>query len=144
MSWPVQLTGLGASFAVNTHQMLKSLALKITVMGEDYDPLCRLSHELRFIVGNNILQEFELDIVVETDASCRTQSEDWAALDSLLTESGAFPMLQRVSVAIWWFLFVREEDDVEDILESLTTERFPRLVESRTVVFEFSTEHDYV
>lgn len=144
MSWPVQLTGLGASFVVNTHKTLKSVALEITVVGEDYDPLCGLSRELRLIVGNNILEEFELDIVVQTDASCRTESEDWAALDSLLTESGAFPMLQRVSVAIWWFSFGREEDDVEDILESLTKERFPRLVESRTVGFDFSAEHEYV
>jgi hypothetical protein len=46
----------------------------------------------------------------------------------------------------WCFFlsFGREEDDVEDILESLTKERFPQLVESRTVGFDFSAEQEYV
>jgi hypothetical protein len=94
---PVGLAGLGASLAINAYRTLKSLELSITVrVGDDYDPLCGLSRELRFIAGNNILEELELDVVVQADASCRTDSEDWSAFDSVLTESGAFPMLHRV------------------------------------------------
>ena len=70
MDWPVELAGLGASLAINAYRTLKLLALSITVVGDNYDPLCGLSRELRFIAENNILEELELDVVVQADASC--------------------------------------------------------------------------
>jgi len=144
VDWPVGLAALGASLAINAYRTLKLLALSITVVGDNYDPLCGLGRELRFIAGNNILEELELDVVVQADASCRTESEDWSAFDSVLTESGVFPMLHRVSVEIWWYSDGRDVDDEDAILESFKEEKFPRLVESKAVEFNFSAEIHYV
>ena len=66
-------------------------------VGDDYDPLCGLNRELRFISGNNILEELKLYLVVQDDAPCRTESKDWSAFDSVPTESGAFPKLTATS-----------------------------------------------
>jgi hypothetical protein len=139
---PVRLTGLVASLAINAYQTLKLLAHR-TVIKVNYDPLCELGRELRFIAGNNILEELELNLVVY---ALQTESEDWSVFDSdwsvfdsMLTESGAFPMLHRVSISleIWrdFWNFV----DVEDgIWKSLTEDKFPRLAESKAVEFNFS------
>ena len=144
MDWPVDLGGLGASLAINAHQTLKILALNINVVGDNYDPLCGLSRELRFIAENNVLEMLELDVVVQADTPCRTESEDWPAFDSVLTESGAFPRLGRVSVVIWWYSNGRVGDDLdEDLLGSLKEDKFPRLVESKTVEFKFSADIHY-
>jgi hypothetical protein len=124
------LAGMGASLAINAYRTLKSLYFSIP-LGVDYDPLCCISHELRFIAGNNILETLRLYVVLEEDASFPTECENWSAFDSVLTESGAFPMLHRVLVEI----------DLEDLnpecdVESLK-DKFPRLVESKTVEFDF-------
>jgi hypothetical protein len=134
----VRFAGLGASLATNVHQTLKFLALSITVR-DIYYPLCGLGRELRFIAGNNILEELELDMVVDA-VFIRTESEDWSAFDSVLTESGAFPMLHRVSISakIW----PEDLDEEHDwwCLESLMEDKFPRLAESKAVKFNFSVE----
>ncbi|KIM37821.1 hypothetical protein M413DRAFT_30729 [Hebeloma cylindrosporum] len=139
MDWPVSLGGLGPSLAINAYRTLKFLQLSIDVVGDDYDPLCGLNHELRFISGNNVLENIVLDIVVQVDASCRTESDDWSAFDSVLKKTGAFPMLHRVSVEIWWLMYCMGVDDDEDrISESLKEDKFPRLVKSKAVEFNFS------
>ena len=102
MGRPVWLEGLGSSLAINSYRTLKFLELTITVVGNYHDPLCGLSPELRLIAGNNVLEELKVDLVVQQDSSCQTESEDWSAFDAVLTESGAFPMLHRVSVKIQW------------------------------------------
>ena len=100
MVQPLELTGLGASLAINAYRTLKSLEISVTVVGDDHDPLCGLNRELRFIAGNNILEELDLDVALQQDVSCRIESEDWSTFDSVLTESGAFPMLRRVLVEV--------------------------------------------
>jgi hypothetical protein len=135
--------GLGASLSINAYRTLKFLALGVNVAGNDYDPLCGLngsSRELRFIAGNNILEELALYVLVEDDASGRTESEDWSAFDSVLTESGAFPMLHRVSVVIWWCSASRNLSEQVSLLESLKEDKFPRLAESKAVEFKFCAE----
>ena len=140
MVLPLGLAGLGACLAINAYQTLKSLYFNITVEEDDFDPLCDLSRELRFIAGKNILEMLELKLFVrleiediEDDASFQTVSEECSAFDSMLTESGAFPMLHQVSVAIWW-----EFNEMNLVMESLKKDRFPRLVESKAVEFNFS------
>jgi hypothetical protein len=133
---PVWLEGPGASLAINSCRTLKFLALTITVVGEYHDPLCKLCSELRFIAGNNVLEELELDLLV--GASCLTESEDWFAFDSMLAESGAFPMLRRVSVKIRWYSAPSSPVEQDAVLGSLSEDAFPRLVESKAVVFKFS------
>ena len=141
MDRPLKFAGLGASLAINAYRTLKLLALRIEVDFEsDLDPLWELSCELRFIAGNNILEELKLDVDVRGDASCLTKSEDWFAFDSVLTESGAFPMLHRVSVKIWWYTGSEDPDDCEAMLESSKEDKFPRLLESKAVEFNFSNE----
>jgi hypothetical protein len=147
VDWPVELAGLGPSLAINAYRTLKLLALSITVVGDYYDPLCGLNRELRFIAGKNILEELELDMVVQADSPCRTESEDWSAFDSVLTGSGAFPMLRRVSVEIWWYSHGMDVDDMDaedGILESLKEGKFLRLVESKAVEFNFTAEIHYL
>ena len=68
--------------------------------------LCVVSRELKFITGNNIVEELKLcDLVRRDSASFQTKSESWSAFDSVLNECGAFPMLHRVSVVIEWRLY---------------------------------------
>ena len=138
MNQPVWLAGLGASLSSNAYQTLKLLVLYINVQGDDCDfPLCGLSRELRCIVGNNILEELKLYVALEDYASFQTDSDDWSTFDSLLTESGAFPMLHRVSVEISRYAKYMGLDDVYPVMESLKEDNFPRLVESKTVEFNF-------
>jgi hypothetical protein len=123
---------MGASLAINAYRTLKSLYFSIP-LGDDYDPFGGISRELRFIAGNNNLEMLDLHVVIEDDAPSLTaaaESEGWSAFDSLLTESGAFPMLHRVLVRI-------DLEDPECDMESLKEDKFPRLVESETVEFDF-------
>ena len=103
MVQPLELAGLGASLAINAYRTLKLLQVRVIVVGDDYDPLCGFSRELRVIAGNNILEELDLDVVVKTDIPCRTDSKDWHIFDSVLNEPGAFPVLRRVSVKFLWY-----------------------------------------
>ena len=131
---PVDLAGLGASLAINTYRTLKILELGLTVVGDDYDPLCGFDRELRFIAGNNVLEELGLDLATQDNGLC-TDSEDWSAFDSVLTESDAFPMLHRVLVAISYELYPSESLNLK--VESLKEDKFPRLTESKVVEFKF-------
>ena len=139
---PLELAELGSSLAINAYRTLKSLIVGVTVVqGDDHDsdPLCGLNRELKFIAGNNILEELELNVGVQEDAICRTDSEQWPTFDSLLTESGAFPMLHRVSVGIWFrwdFESVYTGRELKEQMESSMEDKFPRLVESK-VEFNF-------
>ena len=131
---PVWLAGLGASLAINSYRTLKFLNLSIIVEGDDCNPLCGLSSELRFITGNNILEELKLYLAVaEYD---QTKSEDWSAFDSVLTDSGAFPILHRVSVEMSsWLVPWTDWDGMNLYIESFKKNKFPRLVESKAVEF---------
>ena len=141
MVHPLQLAGLGASLAKYTYRTLRFLELHVIVVGDDHDPLCGLNCELRHIAGNNVLEDLELNVVVQVDAPCRTESEDWSAFDSVVTESGAFPMLHRVLVEIWWHSSCRDPSSVDAFLDSLKEDRFPRLVESKAVKFNFCAKY---
>jgi hypothetical protein len=132
---PLELAGMGASLAINAYRTLNSLYFSIPLR-DDYDPFCGISRELRFIAGNNILEKLELYVVIEGDASFPTESEDWSAFDSLLTESGAFPMLHRVLVEV-------DLEDLDCVMGSLKEDKFPRLVESETVEFDCYATLDY-
>jgi hypothetical protein len=118
---------------------LKLLKLGITVCGDSYEPLCGLSRELRFIAGKNILEMLELFVMVEDNASFQIISEEPSAFDSVLTESGAFPMLHRVSVGIWWYSESLDLDGMNLVMENLKMDTFPRLTESKVVEFNLST-----
>ena len=127
----VKLAGLGAFFAINAYRTLK--LLKLDIFPARDGPLCGLGNELRSIAGNNILEELVL-VTVRTDS----ESKYWSAFDSLLTESGAFPVLHRVSVKILWYSdsesgACRDLDDPDRLVESW----LPRLVESKAVEFNF-------
>ena len=133
MDQPLEMAGLGATLAINAYRTLKALELRIAVVG-DYDPLCGLNRGLRVIAGNNILEEFGLHVEFSPDIRCRAYTEDWATFDSLLTESGAFPMLHLVLVGIWFqTIFL----NINELRESLKQDKFPRLVESNEVDFIF-------
>ena len=125
----MKLAGLGASLAINAHRSLKLLEFGIFTRGDDL--LRGLSHELRFIAGNNILEELVLSRGVSRRRDIATVC--WSAFDSLLTESGAFPILHRVSVKIWWYC---RDLDPDRLVESM----FPRLVESKAVEFNLCLE----
>ena len=140
MVQPLKLAGLGANLAKYSYRTLKFLELYVTVVGDDHDPLCGLNGELRHIAGNNVLEELELNVVVQQDVPCRTESDDWSAFDSVLTEPGAFPMLHRVLVEIWWYTASRNLSEQDAVLESLKEDKFPRLVKSKAVEFNFRAE----
>jgi len=144
MNRPIELTGLGGCLAMNAHRTLKLLELSIPVIGDDYDPLCGLSRELEFIAGNNILEELVLYVVVWDDA-CNTGSEDWSAFDSVLTQSGAFPILRRVSFKISWHTVCKDLYDYDAVLKSLdeVKSKFPRLVKSKAVELKYSDKICY-
>ena len=119
----LELAGLGSSLAINAYRTLKTLQFSLNIERDDRDLLCGIEHELRFLAGNNIIEILELDMVFLDESSFQIDSEDWyadSALDSLLTESGGFPMLHRVSIELWWY---------SGSPECLNRDKFPRLVE---------------
>ena len=143
MNRPVELRGLAKSLEINAYRTLKYLQLSIPVVGDNYDPLCGLSRELGFMAGNNILEELQLDVVV--CGACRTESEDWSTFDSVLTKSGAFPILRLVWVEICWNSqagTLRDLDNEVGMLRSFKEVKFPRLVESKAVEFYLSTQFE--
>ena len=73
--------GVGRS---NVYRTLKSVIVGVTDLGDDHDPLCGLNRELKFLAGNNILEELELNVAVQVqeDASCRTDFVEWPTFDS--------------------------------------------------------------
>ena len=140
MHLPLELAGLGESLAIDAYRTLTSLRLNttITIADNDLDPLCGLSRELGFIAGNNILEVLQLDVWFKDASSYLTRFELWSAFDSVLTDSGAFPVLRRVSVEFGWFSKHWSEPEKDAILEGLKENKFPRLVESEAVEFNFS------
>ena len=137
------MAGLGASLAINAYRTLKLLKLSITVGEDTYGPLCGLSRELSFIVGKNFLELLELFVMVLDDASFQNMSEEPSAFDSVLTESGAFPTLHGVSVTIWWYPDFMDLDGMKRVMESFKKDKFPRLIESKAVEFNFNTREAY-
>ena len=142
---PFELAGLGESLAISASRTLTSLELRTTsiiVDNDHLDPLCGLSRELGFIAGNNILEVLRLDVWFTGASSYLTHFELWSAFDSMLTDSGAFPVLRRVSVDFGWFSRYWSETAKDAILELERLKEnkfFPRLVESEAVKFSFST-----
>ncbi|KIM37827.1 hypothetical protein M413DRAFT_30734 [Hebeloma cylindrosporum] len=131
---PVQLTGLGASLASNAYRSLKYMNLRIFAYSKEEEedsfyPLCGLNRELRSLAGNNVLEELELDVFAQSKPYQRDPSEDWSAFDSVLTESGMFPLLHQVSVEISW-----STERFGSHEQHLIGCEFPRLMESRVVV----------
>ncbi|KJA14244.1 hypothetical protein HYPSUDRAFT_72683 [Hypholoma sublateritium FD-334 SS-4] len=141
---PLQLAGLGSSLATNAYQTLKSVILYLNVDREHFDPLCGLTLALRQLSGHNVLEELDVSVLVETDEPCRTDSDDWSDLDTVLTDQSAFRMLRRVTVKLLWYSYQRDEVQVADLLHKLTADRFPRLLESSAVQFVFNEEHTYI
>ena len=80
--------------------------------------------------------------MVPNNFSYLNGSEDCSVFDSVLTESGAFPMLHRVSVEIWWLSKNREPSEQDALVKSLKEDNFPRLAESKAVEFNFFVEID--
>ena len=138
MLQPLGLAGLGASLAINAYRTLKLLEFGVTVLEDNYDFLREFNRELRFIAGNNILEALRLYFDIEDKTSSQTESEGWAALDSILTESGTFSMLHRVSVDISWWSGSMDSSERDAMLESLKQDKFPRLMKSKAVKLHFS------
>ncbi|KJA14245.1 hypothetical protein HYPSUDRAFT_208872 [Hypholoma sublateritium FD-334 SS-4] len=141
---PLQLAGLGSSLAINAYQTLKSVKLSLLVDGDHHDPLYGLPLELQQLSGNNVLEELKVDVLVSVDKPCPTDSDDWSDLDAVLTKQGAFPMLRRVTLNLLWSSCDRDEEEVEALLDSLTRDRFPRLLQNSAIHFLFNAEHDYL
>lgn len=141
---PLLLTGLGSSLVVNAYHTLKAVELYLNVTEGHYTPLCGLPLELRQLSGNNVIEELDVSILVETDEQCRTDLDDWSDLDDLLTVEGAFPMLRRVTIELAWYSSDRDEGQIKALLHRLTQDRFSRLLESSAVQFEFYEDHDYL
>ena len=138
MLQPLDLAGLGASLAINAYRTIKSLEFGVTVLEDDHDLLCGFNRELKFIAGNNILEKLRLYLEIEDETAFKTESEDWSTLDSVLTESRAFPMLHQVSVEISWWSESMDISEREAMLESLKKDKFSRLMKSKAVKFDFS------
>ena len=142
MLQPLDLAGLGASLAINAYRTIKSLEFGVTVLEDDHDLLCGFNRELKFIAGNNILEKLRLYLEIEDETAFKTESEDWSTLDSVLTESRAFPMLHQVSVEISWWSESMDISEREAMLESLKKDKFSRLMKSKAVKFDFSAKFD--
>ena len=142
MLQPLDLAGLGASLAINAYRTIKSLEFGVTVLEDDHDLWCGFNRELKFIAGNNILEKLRLYLEIEDETAFKTESEDWSTLDSVLTESRAFPMLHQVSVEISWWSESMDISEREAMLESLKKDKFSRLMKSKAVKFDFSAKFD--
>ena len=140
-----ELAGLGESLAINAYRTLTSVRFSDILDIVHYDPSYGFNRELGFIAGNNILEELQLDVGFKiaslgfkVASSYLTHFEVWSAFDSMLTDSGAFPALCRVSVMFGWFSKYISETEMDAVLEGLKENILPRLVESEAVEFNFS------
>ena len=137
-------TELGSSLAESAHRTLKSFDLYINVTEHHHAPLCGLPNELRRLSGNNVLEELDICVLVYRDEACRTDSDDWSDLDAVLTAQDAFPMLRSVILELVWESRHRDMGQVKKLLRKLTQDRFPRLLESATIEFEFQEKHKFI
>lgn len=140
----VSWAGLGASLS-NTVATLKKLVLsRIDVVSEVDDPLGDLVPELGMIAGTNIINEIYLDVAFNT-WRCRPDTEDWGALDTLLTRPGSFPKLEAVTINILWTTFDQSAENIDRIIDEIMEEDFPRLSDSEVVEFDFECQvHQFI
>ena len=114
------------------------------MLEEHLNPLCGLPLELLQLSGNNVLERLKVIVTVGADEPCRTDSDDWSNLDAVLTDQGAFPKLREVAVDLVWTSCDRNEEEVNELLDNLTRDHFPRLLESSAIRFQFDEEHYYI
>jgi hypothetical protein len=117
-------------------QTLKHIVVDIHVDDVDNDPLFGIPFELENMRRKNIIESITIGVLVQTDADCRRQGDDWGRLDEVLTTPG-WSSLKRVSLAIEIASFGRSDDNLEVALRKLPETQFPRLSTTNSVLFNF-------
>jgi len=107
-----------------------------TIVTEDYDdPLGGLPTELAAIAGKNIIETISIDMLVQTDHSCKT-GDEWGALDRALTRRRSeWPKLESVSLTIEVANYSRKEGTLEDVLRKLPENQLMGLATSNDIKF---------
>jgi hypothetical protein len=135
--------GLVASMNISSLPTLRRLHFEFDINDDIQDPLCGLCGELNAFAGLNVIEEISLEVFVKMDCQCKTGNE-WGRLDAAL--ANGFPKLYQVSlrIVIWVFLSHSNGIALQEKLNKLPEEQFPRLSKNSTVMFDFSTEVDLV
>lgn len=134
VNFPLTWTGI-AKILEPSIKTLAHLCFSMSAQDETgtSDPLAGLVAELEEIrCHRNVIENMTIDVLVGACYKCN-QGDDWGLLDSVLTQSG-WSRLARVSLAIsTWNLY---HDDAT--LTTLPQRQLPRLLSSKSTVFEFS------
>ena len=136
MSHTLSLKSVGSSLRANTRQTLKTIVLHSEVDYMNIRPLRGLDHALQDIAGNNVLEELQVIMFVESSDGCFVDSDDFPNLDTILTEAGAFPKLRRVAVGVEWDPITKTYSSPDfGPPDQLERDQFPQLCGSPTIKF---------
>lgn len=131
--------GLAALINISSLSTLRRLRFEFDINDDIQDPLCGLCEELFALTGPNVIEEICLEAHVDTDHQCKT-GDEWGRLDAVL--ANGFPKLYQVSLHIIIPVFSSYLSGIalQEKLNKLPEEQFPRLSENTIVIFDFLTE----
>ncbi|KAF8954250.1 hypothetical protein BDZ97DRAFT_492293 [Flammula alnicola] len=124
-------------------QTLKNFALSRMIEEVGDDPYVHLVEELDEIAGKNVLEELILDIGIDTDCMCTTETSRWSSLDRVLSSPGAFPFLRRVDVSVTTWQWVHDYAQLHEKLRDIGSNLFPGL-RNKSIEFSFEVVHEFI
>jgi len=129
--------------SISSLSTLRSLHVEFGIEDDIQGPLCGLCEELSAFAGSNVIEEISLEVFVQPDCQCKT-GDEWGRLDAVLTNG--FPKLYQVSLRIIIYVFLLHSNGIalQEKLNRLPEEQFPRLSKNSIVMFDFSTQVDSV
>jgi hypothetical protein len=130
--------GLAASTNTSSLSTLRSLRLSLIIDDDTQNPLRGLCEELGAFVGPNVIEEISLNVHIDTGCQCKI-GDECGRLDAVL--ANGFPNLCQVSLHITiWALSNSDGIALQENLNKLPEENFPRLSKNSIVMFDFLTK----
>lgn len=122
----------------SSRRRLKKISLVAELEAQD-DPYKHFAHELEQMSGDNVLEEIELQLNIETNDVCSTEVERWAQLDKICSQHGAYPHLRRVQISVTTFSCGRDYTVLHSTLrDDIGMNGFRQLKSNKRVEFFFS------
>ncbi|KJA18193.1 hypothetical protein HYPSUDRAFT_965998 [Hypholoma sublateritium FD-334 SS-4] len=122
----------------SSRRRLKKITLVAELQGRD-DPYKHFTHELDQMAGDNVLEEIELQLSIETNDVCNTEVRRWAQLDNVCSQHGAYPYLRRVQISVTTFSCGRDYTALHSTLRAdIGINGFLQLRSNNRVEFSFN------
>jgi len=129
---------IARNISPSSRQRLKQITMVAELQARD-DPYKHFAHELEQMSGDNVLEEIELCLNIETHDECNTEVERWAQLDNVCSQHGAYPYLRRVQISVTTFSCGRDYTDLHSILrDDIGINGFRQLRNNKRIEFSFN------